>query len=117
MSREFKVGDRVREGDWVRITIEGSADGALAGYHYGDHPEPRDYEFVSSKGDTLTVEKIEPPVKPGDFVQSKRVPKFTYLILNDGYVDLFNKVHVPGPRGHQFTSDKYTKIELTEAPF
>ena len=103
----------LKKGDRIRLTLEadvlyGSSFGvdlavpAVAGGQF----TIREREFSD-----VEFEKIEPPVEtfgPGTYVHSKAVPRYRYLILEDGYVDLTNNKYEP--YNPPFTSDYYVKI-------
>ena len=108
----------VRKGDYVRITIEG--EWLVEGYTVeGIKALP---EIGVAPGDTVTVEKIEPPVetfKPGDVVRPKANHEYVYAILeNDKYTYLKCPEEFTilggtfGPMYPPFTSRHYEKVSI-----
>lgn len=109
----------IKKGDRVRFTGEGVVrsvcDGDTLDVENGAG------EFIGwllPDVDGVTVEKIEPPVetfRPGDYVRYRDIPEFTYLILEDGYVDLYNNLYNES-RANFFTTDHYDRMTLVEPP-
>lgn len=108
----------IKAGDRVRITIEGIADEILSGQAYGEHPEPRHFDTASSRGDMVTIEKIEPPVVtfgPGDVVRKREWSTHPgYLILADGqHASLENgAIHEECSFKGPFTSEDYERVNF-----
>lgn len=112
MSREFKVGDR------VRVTLEGTveslsdrdlcvgrgwAEQSIIARHPNEH--------------TITIEKIEPPVevfKPGDVVRHKKHRSFRYTLGGGGYFS--HQLLTWVSSATQFTSEDYELVILVEPP-
>ena len=72
------------------------------------------HEVALGNADITKLEKPVVTFKPGDYVRSKRIPEYTYLILEDGYVELEKNLHQS--REAIFTSEGYEKFSLHEAP-
>lgn len=118
----------INPGDRFRFTVEGVYEdsGGKGGVNVGTYDATRDFDVTSSGDDTVTIEKIEPPVVtfgPGDVVRRKR-DGAPILLADRGYVYLRG-----GARGHyygydemsyplaSFTSERYERVELAEVPF
>ena len=104
-------------GDRVRVTIEGevTATGTRDGHHF-DIADG----FVYTHAEGVTVEKVEPPVevfKPGDFVRRESDGAILHLAEN-GWLNMTNNRFYESPEvtGGYFTSERYEKVELHEAP-
>lgn len=113
----------VKKGDRVRITFEGEADEYLAGITYGTHEAgDRNFEVRSDEGDTVTIEKIEPPVEvfgPGDLLRTTHDgPPAYYYLAENGYVRLVGGGYgnvtpfYEYDEGDVFTSKEYEKVDL-----
>lgn len=112
------MGD-IKPGDYVRITIEGpwydddyrTTEQIASIREYGAHP-----------ADTVTVEKIEPPVevfKPGDRLRYKgRWSGYEITVADRGYLQHFTDGSVEffttptkfTSEKYEFTSEKYEKV-------
>ena len=106
MSETLKTGDR------IRVTIEGEYTSGEHIKYPGTYGPERLFEVMSSGRDTVTVEKIEPPVvvfKPGDRVRDKAATADHFLVLNKGYVDLTNNIY--NEQDFKFTSEHFERVE------
>ena len=109
-----KVGDR------VRVVLEGVVKEEINTFGIkmdNDAGQWLAELYIDRPG--VTVEKIEPPVEtfgPGDVVRDRSIPKYTYYIGRDGYLDIYNK-GLWNEGGGTFTSEHYEKVSLHESPF
>lgn len=116
----------IQPGDYVRVTIEGTYEGGDGFITPGVHKDDeRDWEYASGEGDTVTVEKVEPPVvvfKPGDRIRRKLtngwdIP-YEITVADEGYLQHHSggRVVWRGTR-LEFTSEDFEKVHLAEVPF
>lgn len=84
------MSEVVRSGDYVRVTIEGYHTNAHPLVEYGTHAgDERNWEYESTDSDTVTIEKLEPPVevfKPGDRLRRKGLGNYEITLGDEGYL-------------------------------
>lgn len=105
----------IKPGDHVRITIEGP-------WHDNEYQTTEQIaairKYAVYPNDTVTVEKVEPPVEtfgPGDLLRNKDNPDLVIAVTLDGYtyVGTVNPgLHVVGAGHTPATSQSWERVEI-----